>query len=405
MIDASGSAQAVTTSPYLPQPLAVYLHIPFCRSRCTYCAFNTYVGLSGLLPDYLRALNSEIQRGAGRASYPVQTLYFGGGTPSLVPAADIGRIVQTCAAAFDLDPAAEITLEANPGTVHQDYLNHLRQAGINRLSMGMQSANPAELRLFGRCHSLDDVVSTVTLARAAGFENINLDLIYGIPHQTLAQWRHSLDTALGLEPEHISLYSLSIEDATPMQRRIERGDLPYPDPDQAADMYEMATDHLASAGFEQYEISNWAKPGFACCHNVHVWRNLPYLGFGAGAHGCAAHTRYANVLHPAAYIERLQSSPSPLPFPLSAAAEEVERLEDREVMAETMILGLRLIQEGIAPDDFHSRFGRDLWEVYGPELDRLLAYGLIQRGADRRVLLTRRGRLLGNYVFREFIEI
>jgi oxygen-independent coproporphyrinogen-3 oxidase len=403
MIDTSNTAQVLTTSEHLPtHTLALYLHIPFCRTRCSYCAFNTYAGLTDLMPSYLRALDREIRLVAATRRQ-AHTIYFGGGTPSLVPPDQIAALLRTCADSFILDAATEITLEANPGTVSHDYLSQIRQAGVNRLSLGMQSAQPDELRLFARRHSLDDVQISLDTARAAGFDNINLDLIYGIPRQTLSQWQHNLDTAIDLAPTHLSLYSLSIEDATPMQRWLEEGKMDRPDPDLAADMYEWATDRLAAAGYEQYEISNWAKPGFECRHNVHIWRNLPYLGLGAGAHGGAAATRYANVLLPNDYIARIESQPAPRPFPLSAAADEIDPLTLPDVMAETMMLGLRLIQEGVALDTFSAHFERELWDVYGTELDRLIREGLVTLDADRCVRLTRRGRLLGNYVFREFI--
>jgi len=397
----------VTTSPEfrLPAdtPLALYLHIPFCSTRCSYCAFNTYAGLSDQIIPYMRALAREIRLVAGSSRPRAHTIYFGGGTPSLLPVDEIATTVETCADAFALAPDAEITLEANPGTVDQDYLNALHSIGVNRLSIGMQSAHISELRLFARHHRPDDVRSAVDMARAAGFANINLDLIYGIPRQTTDMWRLSVNTAIALAPAHVSLYSLGIEDATPMERVVARGRLELPDPDLAADMYEWASDRLAAAGFEQYEISNWSKPGFACRHNVHVWRNLPYLGLGAGAQGYAAHTRYANVLHPRTYITRLETQDTALPFPLSAAAEEIDPIDLRESMSETMILGLRLTQEGISVEAFRERFGCELWDVFGRQIDRLIAVGLLEDTADDRVRLTLRGRLLGNQVFMEFV--
>jgi oxygen-independent coproporphyrinogen-3 oxidase len=389
---------------YLPDALlALYVHIPFCRTRCSYCAFNTYATLSDQIIPYMHALAREIRLVAGSTRRKAHTVYLGGGTPSLVPVSEIAAVLDTCAEVFEMTPGTEITLEANPGSVDQGYLTALRDAGVNRLSIGMQSAHTSELRLLGRRYPMDAVRAAVGMARAAGFENINLDLIYGIPRQTMHMWRLSVDTAIRLAPEHLSLYSLSIEDATPMQRQVARGGLELPDPDLAADMYEWASDRLAAAGFEQYEISNWARPGLACHHNLHVWRNLPYLGLGAGAHGYAAHIRYANVLHPITYIALLKAQDMPLPFPLSAAAEEAQHIEIRDAMSETMIMGLRLTREGIAPEAFRERFGYELWAVFGPALDRLIAVGLLERTADDRVRLTQRGRLLGNRVFMEFV--
>jgi len=390
------------TNLLLQHQLALYLHIPFCRTRCSYCAFNTYAGLTAWIAPYMRALRREIELAAATERHPAHTVYFGGGTPSLLPVDEIAAVRDTVAAGFALAPNAEITLEANPGTVTQHQLTALRQIGINRLSIGMQSAHDSELKLFARQHRLDDVRATVTMARSAGFENVSLDVIYGNPRQTMTMWRISLNEALKLAPTHISLYSLSIEDATPMQRWLVENKLPPPDPDLAADMYEWASDQLAAAGYDHYEISNWARPGFACRHNVHIWRNLPYLGFGAGAHGSAAHTRYANVLRPETYIERVQAQSAPS-FPVSAAAEEVDIIDEQADMAETMFMGLRLTQEGISPRAFQARYGHDLWAVFGQALDRLLAQGLLERTLDHRVRLTERGRLLGNRVFAEFV--
>lgn len=383
--------------------LAVYIHIPFCQSRCTYCAFNTYAGQSDQIGPYMQALQRELVLVAGHNHLAVSTIYFGGGTPSLIPIPALAAPLQTCDRVFSLAPGAEISLEANPGTIDQAYLDQLRRFGVNRLSFGMQSAHESELKLFGRRHRLEDVRVVLKMARAVGFDNINLDLILGIPRQTLGMWRHSLEIAISLTPTHLSLYSLGIENATPLQRWIAQGRLPAPDPDLAADMYEWASERLAAEGFEQYEISNWARPGMACHHNLHVWQNRPYLGIGAGAHGYAARTRYANVSLPAVYIERIQNQKEPLAFPLSAAAETIDTVDDQEAMAETMFLGLRLTQEGIAPDMFRARFGHDVWTVYGRELDALIACGLLENTPAGHIRLTPRGRLLGNHVFAAFV--
>jgi len=387
------------------QTLAVYLHIPFCQTRCSYCAFNTYTGQSSRIVPYMRALTREIQWVTQDRRAPAISLYFGGGTPSLVPASELQRTIQTCAETFLLSSNAEITLEANPGTVDRSYLDDLRRAGVNRLSIGMQSAHPSELQLFARGHTIADVRTTVHAARLSGFENINLDLIYGVPHQTLQMWQISLQTALALHPDHLSLYGLGIEPATPMERWINHGSLPAPDPDLAADMYEWASEILHDSGFVQYEISNWARPGRESRHNLHYWRNFAYLGFGAGAHGYAARTRYSNVLLPAHYIQHIESQLDPLPFPLSAAAEEVLTIDPSQEMSEMMLMSLRLLQEGLSLSTFHTRFGQDLWDVYGPQLDRLIEFGLLElaRTPDARVRLTQRGRLLGNQVFAQFV--
>ncbi len=401
----SAPTPGIAASPgVLSAPLALYVHIPFCQTRCTYCAFNTYAGMAARIPPYVSALLNEIHLvGSAGGHPPASTLYFGGGTPSQLPAGSVRQIIQACTQSFALDPSAEISFEANPGDADGETFRALHQAGVNRLSMGMQSAHADELRLFARRHDFDNVQDAVRLARQAGFFSVNLDLIYGIPGQTMRKWQRSLEAALTLEPDHLSLYSLSIEEGTPLHARLLSGRMAAPDPDLAADMVEWAAERLARAGLEQYEISNWAAPGHACQHNVHVWRNEPYLGFGAGAHGCAGRVRYENIASPDEYIARLSAQQEARPFPLSAAAAMATALDAAEEMADTMILGLRLTEEGVDPMAFLGRFGRDVWDVYGSALDRLLAHGLIERSASGAVRLTKRGRLLGNHVFSEFV--
>ncbi|HRE25055.1 MAG TPA: radical SAM family heme chaperone HemW, partial [Anaerolineales bacterium] len=284
---------------------SLYLHIPFCQVRCAYCDFNTYAGLDDLITPYSRALAAEVE-GVGEAGgRPMaHTVFFGGGTPSLLPLGDLSRVLDAIRASFHLAADAEITLEANPGTVTRDYLFGLRALGVNRLSFGVQSTHPHELRLLDRMHLFGDAAQAVSWARAAGFDDLNLDLIFALPHQTLDRWRQTVERTLALGPDHISAYALSLEHGTPMRAWVYRGLLPLPDPDVAADMYLLADELLVRNGFEQYEISNWSRPGRACRHNLQYWRNEPYLGFGAGAHGYAQGQRYANVLAPTAYIER-----------------------------------------------------------------------------------------------------
>jgi oxygen-independent coproporphyrinogen III oxidase len=395
-------------------PLSLYLHIPFCQVRCAYCDFNTYAGLEDLMPAYAAALVKEI-RAVGAAAgtrQPVHTVFFGGGTPSLLPLADYEAIFAALRDSFDLAPGCEITLEANPGTVNAAYLSGLRELGVNRLSFGVQSTHAAELTLLDRLHTFDDVVAAVGWARAAGFNasayGLNLDLIFALPHQTLASWQASLQRVLALRPEHLSLYALSLENGTPMRAWVYRGLLPMPDPDLAADMYNYASDTLADAGYAQYEISNWALSGhpgdhdyFQCRHNLQYWRNWPYLGLGAGAHGCANGWRYSNTLAPAAYIKRI-SDGEPQSYPFSAATLERNPQPRTDAMNETMLLGLRLTQAGVAEADFRARYGVGLDETYGRTLRRLVKLGLLawdEHGAR----LTHGGRLLGNRVFQEFV--
>lgn len=385
------------------EPLSLYLHVPFCQVRCSYCDFNTYAGLDDLMPAYARALSREVQA-VGQAAgprLPVHTAFFGGGTPSLMPVELLAPVVQAIHATFQLDPRIEITLEANPGTVSLDYLRGLRALGINRLSLGVQSAHHSELQLFGRLHTFQDVVDAVASARQARFQSLNLDLIYGLPDQTLEAWRATLEQTLALEPEHLSAYALSLEYGTPLRAWVGRGLVQSPDPDTAADMYEWASDRLARAGYVQYEISNWARPGHECRHNLQYWRNQEYLGFGAGAHGSACGWRYSNVLGPPQYVERVASGAA-AEFPFSAAMAERRRIDSTTHMGETMMLGMRLTEEGVAREAFERRYGVSLESAYARELETLERQGLVERRLDR-VRLTPNGRLLGNRVFGAFV--
>lgn len=385
-------------------PLSLYVHIPFCATKCTYCAFNTYIQMEDLVPAFLQALCRELT-GVGAASGRARahTVFFGGGTPSLLLPDQIAGIIQTMDAAFALDAEAEVTLEANPNDLTLPYLKLLRAAGINRLSIGMQSASAADLRLFDRRHDVASVVESVKAARVAGFDNLSLDLIFGAPGQTLESWGSSLDFALGLAPDHLSLYALSLEPGTPLRASVETRHVPAPDDDLTADMYELASDKLGAAGFRQYEISNWARPGFESRHNLQYWLNEPYLGFGPGAHGFAGGVRYSDVLSPQRYIQLLRANDDiGYEFPVSPAAAEAVRVDRAQEISETLIMGMRLIGRGIERQAFHDRFGSDLLELHGEALSRFEALGLVMI-SDERVLLTERGRLLSNMVLREFV--
>ncbi|RME32336.1 MAG: radical SAM family heme chaperone HemW, partial [Thermoflexia bacterium] len=233
--------------------VAIYLHIPFCRARCSYCGFNTYAGLEHRIPEYVEALCREI---GGAPPARVRTVYFGGGTPSLLPPEGLEQLLNALRGRFFSPDPVEITLEANPGTVDRGYLRSLRNLGVNRLSLGAQSAHPEELRLLGRLHTWEDAAGAVRMAREAGFDNVNLDLIYGLPGQTMARWQHSVEAALALEVEHLSLYALTLEEGTPLAFQVTRGLLPPPDDDLAAEMYEWARERLRRAGYLHYELSN-----------------------------------------------------------------------------------------------------------------------------------------------------
>ncbi len=414
--------------------LSLYLHIPFCAHRCAYCDFNTYAGQEDSLSAYVAALCREIEF-IGRIAPQqtvVHTIFFGGGTPSLLSPDQFAAILRGIRRHFDLLEEAEITIEANPGTVTLSDLKKLRALGINRISFGVQSANVEELKMLERNHSFYDVIEAVSFARNSGFKNLNLDLIYGLPEQALSTWQSTVKRVLNLHPEHISAYALTIEHGTPFGRWAGRGLLATPDPDLSAEMYEWASDTLQDEGYSQYEISNWAadkdkitadptqesppvdKPSFACRHNMQYWCGLPYLGLGAGAHGYANHKRYSNVLRIKTYIDRMNSHGDlALEFPISPAALNTHRQTAQEDMDEFMLTGLRLTREGVESSVFKQRFGYELRSVYPNAIEELTQLGLLEwvkttRPQESKTLevlrLTSRGRLLGNQVFMRFVN-
>jgi len=380
-------------------PVSLYLHIPFCLAKCSYCDFASYPLPSTWYSPYVEALVAEVQAtGAQWAHSPLSTVYVGGGTPTVLPPPLLTRLLEAAAEAFDLTQGAEITVEANPGTISQDSLVALRQSGANRLSFGVQSFQPALLALMGRIHSSEQAREAVHLARRAGFENVNLDLIYGLPGQTLGQWTADLTAALALAPDHLSLYALTVEPGTPLARRVSCHEVPAPEADLAADMYELAEERLAVAGFVHYEVSNWARalPGGSdrrAEHNLTYWLNLPYAGCGAAAHSWLEGQRRANVRRPREYIECIQSGRRPV-LEEECITPELER-------AETMILGLRLL-DGVSRAAFRQRFGLDPVSLYPEAIAESQELGLLQVDEDR-IRLTRRGLLLGNQVFMRFL--
>jgi len=345
---------------------------------------------------YADAVGEEIRQAAEEyGRLPIQTIFIGGGTPTVLRPDQLGGILAACREHFAVAPDAEITSEANPGTVDQAHFTALRALGVNRLSMGVQSFDEAELKWLGRIHSAGEAEQAFDAARAAGFTNINLDFIFGLPGQAPGAWARTLERAVGLGPEHLSLYSLTVEAGTPLADSVRRGRVPAPDDDLAADLYLASQDLLAAHGYAQYEISNWAKDAsHQCRHNLVYWRDEAYLGFGAGAHSYARDRRWWNVRPVPQYIQRINAGK-----PAVSGQETVGR---RLEMGETMMLGLRLVLEGVGESGFRARFGVSLDEAFGEELAALTARGLIER-LPARVRLTAEGRLLGNRVFAEFL--
>lgn len=386
----------------VPDSLSLYLHIPFCRSKCTYCAFNTYTRLEHLIAPFVQALQTELTFVARGTDDEVHSIFLGGGTPSLLKPEQLADILNSIRELFHVHEDVEISLEANPNDLDDAWLCAARDVGINRLSVGVQSAIASELRLFARRHDSDQIARAVAAARKAGFSDINLDLIYGIPEQGLDDWVYSLQQMLLLGPEHLSLYALSLETGTFLKDWVDRGQVAAPDDDLAAEQYEIAGDMLAAAGYRQYEISNWCLPGHACHHNLQYWRNLSWLGLGPGAHGHAADMRTCTVLSPQRYIELCHPEAPARRYPLTPATEEYRSLTRSDIISETLIMGLRLTQEGIDLADFRARFDTDLLELYGQVLATHERMGLLEID-DRRVRLSPKGRLLSNVVLRDLV--
>lgn len=389
--------------------LSLYLHIPFCRSRCNYCDFNTYAGMESYLQDYVEALTKELRLASTMAAeaFVVRSIYFGGGTPTIMPADAFEKILSDIRKNYTLTDDVEITTEANPVCLPADYLARLKCCGINRLSMGMQSADETELKLLGRRHTLEDVAQSMENARQAGIAQINLDLMFGIPGQPLNAFQQSIEKALAFLPQHLSVYSLTVEEGTPLERMLREGSLSAIDEDASADMYEWVMETLPKRGFNQYEISNWAAGAdFRCRHNMQYWHYRPYLGFGAGAHSYFNHQRWANVATIPGYLKKMEKSEK-WQKGKPPASSEIIRLAPIDEIQEFMMMGLRLVDDGINEDEFLERFGKSLTEVYGKEINLLMEQELLERAisAGKQVIrLTQRGRMLGNQVFMQFMQ-
>ena len=392
--------------------VSLYVHIPFCQTKCPYCDFNTYQGIEALMEPYAEALVQEIRLWGETLGRPgVNTIFFGGGTPSYVPIDHLARILAAAGHAFQVFEGAETTVEANPGDLNGPALGRLLVAGVNRLSIGVQSLDDPLLSMLGRRHSAAEAEEAYRLAGRAGFDSVNLDLMYGLPRQTMAQWTDTLDKVLELAPPHLSVYCLTLEEGTPLEATVHRGLLPEPDPDLAADMYATAREMLGGAGYRHYEISNWAMPGHECSHNLTYWLNRPYLGVGPGAHSYLYGHRFWTVKSPRGYIQSVDAWASDGAAPMqNLDPESLTRLGPVDgsepigpelEMAETMILGLRLL-EGLSIDGFVQRFSLDPLQIYGAQISELEEQGLLQQSGGL-LRLTDQGCLLSNQVFIRFL--
>lgn len=395
---ADGSLPESALAALGERPFGIYVHVPFCTVRCGYCDFNTYTaeelgGASGApgasRATYAEAAIAEIRqarRVLGDRDLPVSTVFFGGGTPTLLPPADLGSIIASIASEFGLAAGAEVTTESNPDSVAQWHLEELRSSGINRISFGMQSAVDHVLRTLERTHDPLRVPAVVDWAREAGFDQVSLDLIYGTPGESLEDWKISLDAALACAPDHVSAYSLIVEEGTALARQVRRGEVPMTDDDDLADKYVVADERLTAAGLGWYEVSNWAADDASRCrHNLLYWHGDDWWGVGPGAHSHVGGVRWWNVKHPAAYADRLAAGASP------AHARELLGDEDRRV--ERVLLELRL--RGGLPRGVLGPAGNGA-------VPDLVARGLLEVDADRLVL-TRRGRLLADAVVRDLL--
>ena len=399
-----------------PMAFGLYVHIPFCARKCPYCDFNTYAGLGSLHGRTVDALCTELsiwgQKVAGRA---VTSVFVGGGTPTVLADAQLSRLLESVRTAFALSEDCEITVEANPGAVDRDAFRLLRDLGVNRLSVGVQSFQPDELAFLGRIHAVGDVYRAFDAARSAGFDNVNLDFMFGLPDQSRQAWADTLTKALELGPEHLSLYSLIVEPDTPLYQWVESGRVAAPDDDTAGDLFEMAVERLNFAGYVHYEVSNWAKaaggesrpaavrPSRACRHNLLYWQNGEYVGIGPGAHshlrrrradGKIVSRRWGNCNPVLEYVRRVEDSRG-----VEAFSEE---LDARQSMGETMMLGLRLVREGVTDGQFQALHGVSMFDAFGCELQELQAQGLVYID-DERVRVTSRGLMIGNQVFAAFL--
>lgn len=379
-------------------PLGIYIHIPFCRSKCNYCDFVSYAGKDHYQPLYREALLKEIQLRARilPADYPkiFSSLFLGGGTPSHLPADEIATILKQIFHYFASFEGVEITLEANPESL--DSLQNLelyREAGINRLSIGSQSFDDSLLKKMNRPHRAEDIRQSIALARKAGFENISLDLIYGYPDQTLDLWKNSLEEAMHCNPQHLSLYGLTVEGGVPLEKQLDAGEIDLPDEEETISMYEYAMERLGKSGYIHYEISNWAKPGFACQHNLNYWKYGDYLGLGVNAHSYFQGRRYWNFNSLEAYLDSLTKNQLPI------AGEEI--IHGKELMAEYCMVTLRL-QEGINKNSFKKRFQADILEMFGNVFQPYFEMGCLEM--DHAIIrLTPKGILISDALFADLL--
>jgi oxygen-independent coproporphyrinogen-3 oxidase len=373
----------ITMSNSLPRPIGLYVHIPFCVRKCTYCDFATWAGRNSEIPRYVDAVIEEIIRRGAEAGHPkADTIFFGGGTPSLLSEEQLSRILGTLFDTFSVEADAEITCECNPETLTPGFAKAARKAGVNRISMGAQAKQANLLQILGRIHDWQRVVSAVEILRQAGFENYNIDLMFGLPGQSVADVSETLAAAISLSPTHLSCYGLIVEDGTPICRDVAKGKLNLPEEEDERNMYELVRQTLAEHGYQQYEISNFAREGFACRHNLGCWNRVPYLGFGCAAHSFFDECRTMNTSKLDAYM--------------AGEKPAIERISTDEARFESMMLGLR-VTRGVRNGDFARMHGMSIREAFGEKLVNPIQSGLLEWEEDA-LRLTRLGMDLQNSV-------
>ena len=371
---------------------SLYLHVPFCRNKCSYCSFNSEAGRDALHPRYTKAIIAEIGSGQ-ELDGPLQTLFVGGGTPTVLNADDLADIVRACRDTYGFAEDAEISIEANPESIDSALLDGLRETGFNRLSVGIQSLRDEELKTLGRIHDSAMARRAVAEARRAGFANLSIDLMYGIPGQKVESWRATLQEVIELAPRHLSAYQLSIEEGTPFARLESSGALQLPPEVSIVEKDDITMKLCADAGLQHYEISNFARPGYECRHNLNYWHNEDYLGCGAGAVSYTDGVRRRRVADPQDYCRAVEQE--------GELVVETERLSTIQSFKETVVMGLRL-NAGIAEARLRKRYGLTLAEVYGTTLEHLSGRGLI-RYDEARLVLTGLGRRFANQVMAELV--
>ena len=395
-------------------PIGLYIHIPFCETKCSYCDFNTFAGIETLFPQYIDSICKEIKLwGSLIPDANINTIFFGGGTPSYIPKNLLGQILNTIKEEMDTTNCAEITIESNPNDLSEiKKLEYYLEIGINRISIGIQSFNDSHLKSIDRRHSAAEGVHAIKNAESAGFDNINIDLMFGLPNQTKHEWIETLEIIPTIPIQHISMYCLTVEKNTPMYHHVNQGITPMPDQDLAAEMYEIATNFMEQENFRHYEISNWAKNDRLCEHNLTYWKNQQFIGIGPGAHSLLFSYRFSNIESPKKYIQKLKSNlnfhkkdndnettkEKLLTIPTT---ENYEKQDIKTKMSDTMIMGLRL-DSGIHLNEFENTFQTKIEKIFPGKISKLISENLITK-ENNQIKLTDKGKLLGNEVFINFL--